>query len=413
MGRSRDIATILSKSEAENSNNLALLNTSSSTGVDSAQVQAIGMKTFSTVDSLPVSNLEAGQQAYVTETNRLYMSNGVGWYNTTLVNITPRFDSAPVAAYTIVDSATPLVITALAIDSDNPSTHLVNQSFASDSAQYMVDITIDSSVFTFTPKSADSVGAEVAAGNLTDSNGDFTYTFKWSDGINFIATPAVITYEPAPASGPQLSNGYWWGYNRFNYGEPKYLSGYSANDQVDVSTTNPNYGSMGGLSSGWGHSSGTVDQLKIKHNIDTYVAGIIIAPSSSSASHDKQIYIVGDASSTILTDINGNQANKTFSSFSMRSGGSNSNTLMWDAPIFVAGQTWFNVGVRNTANNPVSGSGNTYYGSVNYSTNFSSYGGLGVQIGNYNGGLYTSNSNGTSASIGYILGMVYVPASAV
>ena len=51
MGRSRDIATILSKTEVDNTSNLVLLNTTSSAGVDSAQVQTIGLQHFSTLDS--------------------------------------------------------------------------------------------------------------------------------------------------------------------------------------------------------------------------------------------------------------------------------------------------------------------------------------------------------------------------
>ena len=44
------------------------------------------------------------------------------------------WETEPSSTYQIVDSATPLIITALALDSDNPN--LINQSFASDSAQY-------------------------------------------------------------------------------------------------------------------------------------------------------------------------------------------------------------------------------------------------------------------------------------
>ena len=168
-------------------------------GLDSAEILALvgsGVSVLETLDSLPASNLSPGDEAFVKSNNRLYVSNGVGWYNTTTVNRTPRWVDEPSnTSYTISDSATPLLITALAADSDNAT--LLNQSFASDSAQYMVDITTDSSVFTFTPKSADSIGIEVAAGNLTDSNGDFVYTFKWSDGINFVTKVVDISYSPA------------------------------------------------------------------------------------------------------------------------------------------------------------------------------------------------------------------------
>jgi len=172
------------------------------TGLDSAQVSAIsgsGVSVYETLDSLPSTGLTAGAEAFVKSNYRLYVSNGSGWYNTTLVNRNPRWDSGgePDASYTIADSQTSLIITAKAIDSDNPDTHLTNQSIVSDSAQYMVSITNDSSVWTFTPKSADSIGDEVAAGNLTDSNGDFIYTFKWSDGISFISKAVTISYNAA------------------------------------------------------------------------------------------------------------------------------------------------------------------------------------------------------------------------
>ena len=169
-------------------------------GLDSADVLNItgtGLQVYDTLDSLPMTGLTEGDEAFVLSNNRLYISNGSGWYNTTLINRTPRWDSGgePDASYDIEDSATPLIITARAIDSDNGT--LVNQSVVSDSAQYMVEISNDSSVWTFTPKTAAQIGASVAAGNLTDSNGDFIYTFKWSDGINFVSKAVTIGYSPA------------------------------------------------------------------------------------------------------------------------------------------------------------------------------------------------------------------------
>jgi len=181
-------------------------------GLDSAEVLSIagsGVSVYDTLDSLPMTGLSAGDEAFVKGNSRLYVSNGSGWYNISLVNRTPRWDSGgePDASYEIADSATPLVITARAIDSDNAT--LLNQSSASDSAAFMATISYDSSVFTFTPKSADSIGASVAAGDLTDSNGDFVYTFKWSDGINFVSKAVTITYNVV-AAGALIS----WGGTR-------------------------------------------------------------------------------------------------------------------------------------------------------------------------------------------------------
>tara|TARA_B100000212_G_scaffold315680_1_gene270000 strand:- start:178 stop:1944 length:1767 start_codon:yes stop_codon:yes gene_type:complete len=173
------------------------------TGLDSAEVSAIagsGVAVYETLDSLPSTGLTAGDEAFVKSSYRLYVSNGDGWYNTTLVNRNPRWDSGgePDATYTIQDSATPLIITARAIDSDNAN--LINQSVASDSAQYMATISNDSSVWTFTPKTASQIGASVAAGDLSDSNGDFIYTFKWSDGVSVLSKPVTISYSPAGAA---------------------------------------------------------------------------------------------------------------------------------------------------------------------------------------------------------------------
>lgn len=260
MGRSRDIAEFLSKTELNNPTNTSLLKSTDTTGIDSAAVQGIGLTSFSTLDSLPVTNLVVGQQAYVTGTNRLYISNGFGWYNTTLVNRSPTWDSEPLSTYEIVDSATPLIITAKALDSDTSLNYLVDQSSATDSAQYMVNITSDSSVFTFTPKSADSIGIEVAAGNLTDSNGDFEYTFKWSDGINFVSKVSTISYSPAGFSGPATyigkTSGNWTGSSPS--GSITWPTGSQAGDMAFIAVgfsgyqvpTAPNETSLNGTS-GW------------------------------------------------------------------------------------------------------------------------------------------------------------------
>ena len=225
------------------------------TGLDSAQVSAIsgsGVSVYETLDSLPSTGLTAGDEAFVKSNSRLYVSNGSGWYNTTLVNRTPRWDSGgePDASYTIVDSATPLIITAKAIDSDNGN--LVNQSVVTDSAQYMVDITNDSSVWTFTPKSADSIGIEVAAGNLTDSDGDFVYTFKWSDGVSFVSKAVTIGYSPAGGGAP--AEGTFYGNRAF------YMSGSGASDYTDIDywdmTTAGNASKFGDMSPGYVTYSG-------------------------------------------------------------------------------------------------------------------------------------------------------------
>jgi len=85
MGRSRDIADMLSNTEISNTENKRLLNEASNVGVDSAYVGGVvgqSLSFLSTLDSLPITSLEVGQQAYVSSNNRLYISDGSGWYHT-------------------------------------------------------------------------------------------------------------------------------------------------------------------------------------------------------------------------------------------------------------------------------------------------------------------------------------------
>lgn len=182
----RDIAKILGRTETNNTTNIALR----------LSTENVGLEVYETLADLPTTNLTAGDAAFISPTNRLYVSNGSGWYNVALSNATPRWVTEPSASYDITDSATPLIITAKAADSDNSDINLLHQSIVADSAQYLVDISRDSSVFTFTPKSQDSIGASVTSGDLVDSEqNNFIYTFKWSDGINFVSKAVTINYN--------------------------------------------------------------------------------------------------------------------------------------------------------------------------------------------------------------------------
>ena len=196
MSRSLDIAKILRATEIDNTTNSPLITNADQLGggMDSSAVQSVPMQYYETLDSLPLTNLSLGLQAFVEENRKHYISNGSGWYNTGYeIGASPYWDSDPLSTYTIVDSATPLIVIAKPQDSD--TVNFVNQSFGSDSAQYMATVSNDSSVFTFTPKTKTEIASAINAGNLTDSDGDFVYTFKWSDGINFVAKEVTITYN--------------------------------------------------------------------------------------------------------------------------------------------------------------------------------------------------------------------------
>ena len=134
-----------------------------------------GVTVYATKENLPTTGLTSGDQAYVTNTSRLYISNGSGWYNVALINATPSLTIDPAGSITLAkDGSTPTVITLTATDSDNAVDGLTFSVDSDGSFAGLGTISQDSSVFTITPFSEDSA--------TTTSS---TLTFKASDGISF------------------------------------------------------------------------------------------------------------------------------------------------------------------------------------------------------------------------------------
>jgi hypothetical protein len=90
MGRTRDIAAILGRTEITNPQNNRILTIDDTSVVDSAYVtttaSAGGLSYYSTLDSLPLSSLTAGDEAFVSANNRYYISNGSGWYSVEMID---------------------------------------------------------------------------------------------------------------------------------------------------------------------------------------------------------------------------------------------------------------------------------------------------------------------------------------
>ena len=161
----------------------------STTGdVKSTVVGDIGLSVYSTLDSLPTSALTSGDQAFVSENNRIYVSNGSGWYNVALLNATPTLSISPSGAVTLAtDGSTPTIITLIATDSDNADASLIYTVESDGSFANIATLSQDSSVFTITP---------LAEGSATP--GSSTLTFKVSDGISFGSgtTQFSLTFGP-------------------------------------------------------------------------------------------------------------------------------------------------------------------------------------------------------------------------
>ena len=166
MGKIRDLASILGKTQALNPDNSALLDSA----VLPVTAVASGILALSSLDSLPSASLSAGDTAYISSSNRFYVSNGSGWYNVALVNVTPSLTISPDGAIALNTDGTPTTITLTGQDSDN-----ANLTFSVESDGSFLGlgtIAQDSSVFTITPFSSDSA---------TQSSS--TLTFKVTDGV--------------------------------------------------------------------------------------------------------------------------------------------------------------------------------------------------------------------------------------
>jgi len=156
-----------------------------------------GVTAYDSAGLLPVSGLTNGDQAWAS--NRLFISNGSGWYNVNLVNLNPSIDSGPDGASYSLDSnggtATSITISA----SDSDGTPIIWTYSTSDSAYELATITNDSDgTFTVTAKSL----ADILTAGYDSNGGSFTITFKASDGISFDTDSAdfSITYGSGVSS---------------------------------------------------------------------------------------------------------------------------------------------------------------------------------------------------------------------
>lgn len=185
-----------------------------STGIASGAVDE-GVTVYDSAGLLPSSGMSAGDQAW--SGNRLYISNGSGWYNVALVNADPRFVSitdsdggtTPFALAT--DGATPITITLVGADSDGVD---VTYSYTKDAGfDGLATISGSGTEYTVTPLSEDSA---------TTSSG--TVTFKVSDGISFASSVNTFTLSfAADWSAPTVKSSVVNGTTNPSYSTSAYM----------------------------------------------------------------------------------------------------------------------------------------------------------------------------------------------
>ena len=151
----------------------------------SSDVTLGGATIYASRSNLPTAGNTAGDQAFTTDTNRLYIWNGSGWYNVALLNVAPAISSITDSAgnttpFDLDINGTVTTITITAADSDgDPITYAAS---ADSDFSGLATLSQADNVFTITPFSADSA---------TTTEG--TITFTATDGIN-VASSGIQTF---------------------------------------------------------------------------------------------------------------------------------------------------------------------------------------------------------------------------
>ena len=145
----------------------------------------VGTQVYATPALLPTTGLSSGDQAFVTSNQRLYITNGSGWYNVALINSTPTFTTGPASTYALSNDLSATVITLVAQDSDGQT---VTYSATDSGMAGIATVSNDSGVFTVTPLT-DSAGGTI---------GTFTLTFQATDGVGIVSALSTFTLSFGP-----------------------------------------------------------------------------------------------------------------------------------------------------------------------------------------------------------------------
>ena len=150
-------------------------------------VSSGGLTVYSTLDDLPFSGNTGGDQAFITDTNRLYIWDDTksAWFNVTLLNLTPSVNSIQdsngiVSPFLLSQSGDVTTLTISATDPDGDP--LTYSAVADSDFNGLATISQNANVFTITPFGEDSA---------TTTSG--TVTFSATDNIN--TGTAVSTFN--------------------------------------------------------------------------------------------------------------------------------------------------------------------------------------------------------------------------
>lgn len=147
-----------------------------------------GTTVYATFDDLPLSGIDPGAQAFISENNRLYLWNGSGWYNIALINTAPTITQGAAASYSKGILSSDTVITLTATDPEGfPLTY--SYSITSGSLQDTT-VTQANNVFTISP------GATATTFNISFTASDGINISTSSSAFTIVNNPPVFTTSP-------------------------------------------------------------------------------------------------------------------------------------------------------------------------------------------------------------------------
>ncbi len=177
-----------------------------------------GVAVYATPALLPLSGTNAGEQAYVNSTNRLYINNGTGWYSIGLVNSSPSITSvldgdSNTTPFTLSTDGSASIITITAADpEDIPLTYTYSITGGSltngggTTATVTQGTGVNNNQFTVTPTTTTAYAGTFSL-TFTASDGINTATSDSSFTLNFIVTVANSRYTVMLAQAVGANNG--------------------------------------------------------------------------------------------------------------------------------------------------------------------------------------------------------------
>ena len=158
-----------------------------------AAANTSAVTTYSLASQLPLSDNTTGALAFVSETNRLYVWSGTGWYNVATIESAGSSISGVSASYTLATDGTPTVVTLSQSGLTSPTW---SYAVTSGSLGRTATVTQADNVFTITPST------------LAKNVGSFGLTFKATDGSNTIVKNSQFTMSntaPVIGTGPNAT----------------------------------------------------------------------------------------------------------------------------------------------------------------------------------------------------------------